>query len=79
MTDDVYYGLGEAELIEAEHGSESSILAGWDDTGYFSIVSVEVFEVEGERHIEIQDERQPFVNLTRRQAKEVARRMDGDA
>ncbi len=75
-TDDIYYGLGEDDLLEGVRPQEDDFLAGYDEAGYFSIVPVEVVPVEGERHIMTQDERTPCVNLTPRQVDEIRRRMD---
>lgn len=76
--DDIYYGLGENDLLPHDSMEEEALLAGYDDAGYFSIVPVQLAEVEGERHIELAGDRTPFVNLTERQVREVQKRMDGD-
>lgn len=73
--DDIYHGLGEADLVSGDKINESPVLAGYDDAGYFSIISVEIAEIEGERHFEIQ-EGKSFINLSERQVRVVRERME---
>ena len=75
-TDDLYHGLGADDLLDASGRSESAFLAGYDDAGYFSIIPVDVFDQEGERYIRVKYKQTAYVNLSKRQTREVQQRME---